>query len=101
MRPDRLTRRQLNRATLARQLLLERSDLSVIAAVENLIGLQSQAPLAHYVGLRSRLRTPRLTSSPWFRFRRAASGESGGRCVGRPIVAGSVWTPTHRPTSTR
>ena len=55
MRPDRLTRRQLNRATLARQLLLERSDLSVTAAVENLVGLQSQAPLAHYVGLWSRL----------------------------------------------
>src|SRR5829696_3314514 len=55
MRPDRLTRRQLNRATLARQLLLKRSDLSVTAAVENLIGLQSQAPLAHYVGLWSRL----------------------------------------------
>ncbi len=55
MRPDRLTRRQLNRATLARQLLLERSDLSVPAAVENLVGLQSQAPLAHYVALWSRL----------------------------------------------
>jgi hypothetical protein len=55
MRPDRLTRRQLNRATLARQLLLERSDLSVTAAVENVVGLQSQAPLAHYVGLWSRL----------------------------------------------
>ena len=55
MRPDRLTRRQLNRATLARQLLLERSDLSAPAAVENLVGLQSQAPLAHYVALWSRL----------------------------------------------
>jgi DNA glycosylase AlkZ-like len=55
MRPDRLTRRQLNRATLARQLLLERSDLSVSRAVEHLVGLQSQAPLAHYVALWSRL----------------------------------------------
>jgi hypothetical protein len=55
MRPDRLSRRQLNRATLARQLLLERSDLSVTTAVENLVGLQSQAPLAHYVALWSRL----------------------------------------------
>jgi hypothetical protein len=34
---------------------LERSDLSVAAAVEQLVGLQSQAPQAHYVGLWSRL----------------------------------------------
>ncbi len=55
MRPDRLSRRRLNRATLARQLLLERAELSPPSAVEHLVGLQSQAPLAHYVGLWSRL----------------------------------------------
>jgi hypothetical protein len=55
MRPDRLSRQQLNRATLARQLLLERADLPVVEAVERLVGLQSQAPLAHYVALWSRL----------------------------------------------
>jgi winged helix DNA-binding protein len=48
-------RRALNRATLARQLLLTRADLSVPAAVEHLVGLQGQAPDAPYVGLWSRL----------------------------------------------
>jgi hypothetical protein len=55
MRPDRLDRRRLNRATLHRQLLLRRADLPVEAAVRHLVGLQSQAPLAHYVALWSRL----------------------------------------------
>ncbi len=55
MRPDRLDRRALNRATLARQLLLERARISTVDAVEHLVGVQSQAPLAHYVALWSRI----------------------------------------------
>ena len=39
-----LTRRAINRATLDRQLLLRRSDLSVNDAVERLVGLQAQTP---------------------------------------------------------
>ncbi len=50
-----LTRRALNRALLTRQLLLERSRLGVVEALEQLVGLQSQAPRPPYFGLLARL----------------------------------------------
>ena len=55
MSADLITDRQLNRATLARQLLLERSDLDPLAAVEHLVGLQAQEPPDPYLALWSRL----------------------------------------------
>jgi hypothetical protein len=49
------TRRHLNRALLARQLLLERSGMSIPAAVEQVGGLQTQYAPSGYVGLWTRL----------------------------------------------
>lgn len=52
---DILTRRQLNRATLARQMLLDRVDTSALDAIRFLVGLQAQEPPDPYIGLWSRL----------------------------------------------
>lgn len=56
MAPDILTTRELNRALLGRQLLLERVDMPVVAALEHLVGVQAQEPWDPYYGLWSRLR---------------------------------------------
>ncbi|OLB85663.1 MAG: hypothetical protein AUI15_32490 [Actinobacteria bacterium 13_2_20CM_2_66_6] len=50
-----LSLRELNRATLARQMLLERAKLDVVTAVGRLAALQAQWAPSPYVALWSRL----------------------------------------------
>jgi hypothetical protein len=50
-----LTARQLNRATLGRQLLLHRARLDVVEAVRRVVALQAQEPASVYIALWNRL----------------------------------------------
>ncbi|GGV37743.1 winged helix DNA-binding domain-containing protein [Streptomyces spectabilis] len=68
-----LDTRTLGRATLARQLLLDRADLSTLGAVAHLGGLQAQEPQEPFVGL-------------WSRIRAFAPGELSDLLVERRVV---------------
>lgn len=52
-----LTNLALNRATLARQLLIARSPMTPLAAVEHLLGLQAQVPSNPHLALWARLQS--------------------------------------------
>jgi hypothetical protein len=51
----RLTERQLNRASLGRQLLLGRKELGVVEAMHRVVALQAQEPASPYIALWNRL----------------------------------------------
>src|SRR5919201_454141 len=70
-----LSTRELNRALLARQLLLDRSSLDVPAALEQVAGLQTQYAPSGYIGLWSRLEDfPRLGLTRALHQREAVQG---------------------------
>ena len=50
-----LSLRQLNRATLARQLLLAREPIDVVGAVHRVVAIQAQEPASPYVALWNRI----------------------------------------------
>jgi hypothetical protein len=51
----RLTARQLNRATLGRQLLLGREPLGAVEAMQRIVAVQAQEPASPYIALWNRL----------------------------------------------
>ncbi|MFL5686357.1 MAG: winged helix DNA-binding domain-containing protein [Chloroflexota bacterium] len=92
-----LSTRRLNRATLARQLLLQPSKLDVVSAVEAIGGLQAQEPASPYIGLWARLGdfdTATLDSA--FAERRLVKGRLMRRTVHIASASDyrSLWTAT-------
>ena len=76
-----LSNRTLNRTLLARQMLLERTDMPIVAAVEHLGGLQAQAPVPPYLAL-------------WTRLRSFDFGELSELIIDRSLVRMTLWRGT-------
>jgi DNA glycosylase AlkZ-like len=83
-----LTLRELNRATLARQYLLERRKLSAPTVIERLAGMQAQWPQAPYVGLWTRI--------PAFRRDTLERAIRSGKVVKATVMRGTLHLVTER-----
>jgi hypothetical protein len=82
-----LTARELNRALLARQLLLERSSLSVPRVLEQVGGIQAQYAPSSYVPL-------------WLNLRRFQMADLDRLLEGRKVVQGTLMRSTIHLVST-
>ncbi|MFJ2741688.1 winged helix DNA-binding domain-containing protein [Streptomyces sp. NPDC087440] len=101
--PPLITRRALNRAYLARQLLLERSELPLEDALVRLVGLQAQTPHTWYLGLWSRLHAydPYATAAA-LRERRLVRISLMRSTLHLVTVDDAVWLrPLHEPVMER
>ncbi|WP_033321989.1 winged helix DNA-binding domain-containing protein [Streptomyces yerevanensis] len=72
-----ITARELNRATLSRQLMLERQPLSVVDAVRRVVALQAQYAASPYLAL-------------WNRLTRFSSADVDAAFTGRAVVKATL-----------
>jgi hypothetical protein len=113
--PETLSLRRLNRALLARQMLLKRARLDPVTAIERLGALQAQWPRAPFIGLWSRLakferehledalRDRRVVKATLMRgtLHLASAADYPSYAVATPEARRSLWESTQRQLLTQ